>query len=318
MKTFVHIFLILMIPTQTFAQSNIETAKKLWETKNNTEAKKILSSIKDGNKDYATAQYYLGRISVDEGNFEGAKGFFEEAVDANDKVADYFSWLGNTYATIAQKANPLRQGILAPKMKNAWKKAVELDPNNIDSRRSLIAYYLQAPGFMGGSIEKAKVMATEIIKLKPAEGHFQLGGIYSKENNQQAAEYEYTEAVKADPAYTSALGSFYVNQKQFDKAFAYFEDAVKKNPEDYVSIYQIGRTSALSGQKLDRGEECLKKYLTHQPKPNEPSFAGVNTRLGQIYERRGNKAEAKKHFEYALKQDATFKEAKEGLERVTK
>jgi len=318
MKTLVRLFLILLIPTQTFGQSNIEKAKKLWETKNNTEAKKILSAVEDGNKDYAAALYYLGRISFDEGNFEGAKDFFEEAVDANNKVADYFSWLGNTYATIVQNANPLRQGILAKKMKNAWEKAIELDPNNIDSRRSLIAYYMQAPGFMGGSIEKAKVMATEIIKLKPAEGHFQLGEIYSKENNQQAAEIEYIEAIKADPVYTSVLGAFYVNQKQFDKAFAFFEDAIKKNPEDYVSIYQIGRTSALSGQKLDRGEECLKKYLAHQPKPNEPSFSVANTRLGQINEKRGNKAEAKKHFEYALKQDATFKEAKEGLERVTK
>jgi len=317
MKTSIRVLLIFLISTQTFAQSNVEKARKLWEAKNNSEAKKILSTIDKDSKDYAAAQYYLGRISVDEGNFDDASDFFKEAVDANDKVADYYSWLGNTYATIAQKANPLRQGFLAPKMKNAWEKSIELDPSNIDSRQSLIQFYLQAPSFMGGSVEKAKEMAMQITKIKPAEGHLQFGNIYAKENDPQAAEKEYLEAIKADPSYASILGTFYLNQKQFDKAFASFEDVVKKNPEDYASIYQIGKTSALSGQKLDRGEECLKKYLTHQPKQNEPSFAGANMRLGQIYEKRGNKAEAKKHFEAALKQDATLKDAKEGLERVS-
>ena len=123
--------------------------------------------------------------------------------------------------------------------------------------------------------------------------------------------------VKADPNFIGGLANFYVGQKQFDKAFSMFEEAVKKNPEDYVSIYQIGKTSAVSGQKLDRGEECLKKYLNYSPKQNEPSHAGANMRLAQIKEKRGQKAAAKKLFEAALKLDGNLKEAKEGLERVS-
>ncbi|RPH33009.1 MAG: tetratricopeptide repeat protein [Bacteroidales bacterium] len=314
----VRILLILLISSQAFAQSNIDKAKKLWEAKSNAEAKKILTAIDDESKDYAAAQFYLGRISVDEKNFDDAAEFFEEAVDANDKIAEYHLWLGDTYGTIAQSANMLKQGMLAPKMKSAWEKAVSIDPTLIDARQSLIQFYLQAPSFMGGSIDKAKEMAKEIIKIKPADGHLQMGNIYLKENNPQAAEKEYNEAIKADPTYISILGSFYLNQKQYDKAFAFFEDAVKKNSTDYKSIYQIGKTCALSGQKLDRGEECLKKYLGYTPKKNEPSHAGANMRLAQVYEKQGKKAEAKKLFESAYKTDATLKEAKEGLERLSK
>ncbi len=313
----VRILLILLISTQAFAQTNIDKAKKLWEAKNNTEAKKILLTIDDDNKDYAAAQFYLGRISADENNFDDASDFFEEAVSANDKIAEYHLWLGNTYATIAQSANMLRQGMLAPKMKNEWEKAVAIDPSLIDARRSLIQFYLQAPSFMGGSIDKAKEMAKEIIKVKPADGHVQLGNIFLKENNPQAAEKEYNEAIKADPTYASILGSFYLNQKQYDKAFAFFEDAVNKNSADYISIYQIGKTSALSGQKLDKGEACLKKYLGYTPKKNEPSHAGANMRLAQVYEKQGKKTEAKKLFENAYKADNSLKEAKEGLERLS-
>lgn len=313
----VRVLLLLLISSQTIAQTNIEKAKKLWEAKNNVEAKKILSAIDDNNKDYAAAQFYLGRISVDEKNFDTASDFFEEAVDANDKVAEYHLWLGNTYATIAQSSNMLKQGMLAPRMKSEWEKAVSIDPSLVDARSSLIHFYLQAPSFMGGSIDKAKEMANEIIKTNPADGHLHLGNIYLKENNPQSAEKEYNEAIKANPSYVSIMGSFFMNQKQYEKAFAFYEDALKKNPSDYISIYQIGKASALSGQKLDRGEECLKKYLGYEPKKNEPSHAGANMRLAQVYEKQGKKVVAKKLFESALKADPTLKEAKEGLERLS-
>jgi hypothetical protein len=48
------------------------------------------------------------------------------------------------------------------------------------------------------------------------------------------------------------------------------------------------------------------------------SHAGANMRLAQIMEKGGKKSEAKKLYETALKADATLKEAKEGLERVSK
>jgi len=314
----IRILLILLISTQSFAQSNIEKAKKLWEAKSNIEAKKILSAITDEGKDYAAAQYYLGRIAWDEAKFDAASDFFEEAVDANDKIAEYHLWLGNTYATIAQSANMLKQGMLAPQMRSEWEKAISIDPTLIEARRSLIQFYLQAPGFMGGSTDKAKEMANEIAKTKPAEGHLQLGNIYLKENNPQAAEKEYNEAIKVDPTYSPALGSFYVTQKQFDKAYTLFEDALKKDPEDYRLIYQIGKTSSLSGLRSERGKECLLKYLTHQPKQNEPSHARANMRLAQIFENQGDKVEAKKLYESALKSEPSLKLAKEGLVRVLK
>ncbi len=310
-------FLLLSVATG-FAQSKLEQAKTFYEQGKPDQVKKLLNTIGEKDADYAAARYYLGRVAFDEKNYDDASDYFEEAVDANDKVADYHNWLGNTYGTIAQDANMLKQGMLAPKMKKAWENAIALDTKNLEARTSLIQYYLQAPGFMGGSVEKAKEVANQIIKLKPAEGHRQMGNVYMHEKKIPEAEKEFLEMTKADPAYVSALANFYTGQKQYEKAFTLFEEAIKRNPEDYISIYQVGKTSALSGQKLDRGEECLKKYLTHTPQQNEPSHAGANMRLAQIKEKRGNKAEAKKLFETALKLDGNLKEAKEGLERVSK
>lgn len=308
-------FLFLLLSFSLSAQT-VERAKALWEKKNAAEAKKLLLTVKEENKEYAEAQFYLGRIAFDEEKYDDAEEFFEEAIDANSNVADYYNWYGNTLGTIAGNANMLKQGMLAPKMKAAWEKAVALKADMIEPRQSLIQYYLQAPGFMGGSVDKAKEMALEIIKLKPAEGHRQMGNIYLKEKKTTEAEKEFIAMTKADPTTLPGLGNFYITQGQYDKAFSLFEEALKNKPDDMGMVYQIGKISALSGQKPERGEECLKKYLAYTPQKNEPSHAGANMRLAQIKEKQGKKEEAKKLYELALKADASLKEAKEGLERV--
>jgi tetratricopeptide (TPR) repeat protein len=311
-------FFFFSISVCTHGQAKIEQAKALFEQRKYDQVKKMLTPIGEKDADFAAAQYYLGRVAFEEKEYDDAQDFFEEAVDANNKVADYHNWLGNTYGTIAQKSNMIKQGVLAPKMKKAWENTIALDAKNISARTSLIQYYLQAPGFMGGSIDKAKEVASQLTKLKPAEGHHQLGKILLWEKKPAEAEKEFVEMAKAEDWYKRILASFYLDQKQYKKAFALFEEVIKQNPDDYSLIYQLGKASALSGQKLDRGEECLKKYLAHTPQQNEPSHAGANMRLAQIKEKRGNKAEAKKLFETALKMDGSLKEAKEGLERVSK
>lgn len=306
---------ILLATVSVFGQS-VTTGKQLWEQKKYTEARKQLLAIKKDSKDYAAAQYYLGRVAFDEKKYDEAEAFFEAAIDANNKVADYYTWYGNTLGTIAADANLFKQASLGPKMKSAWEKAVQLDPKTVGARESLIEYYLQAPAIAGGSVDKAIEMANEIKKIKPAEGHRQLGNIYYREKKFAEAEKEFIAMTKADATLTPGLANFYVLQKQYDKAFAISDEALKQNPEDMAATYQIGKLSALSGLQLDRGEAALKKYLSYQPQKNEPSHAGATMRLAQIMEKRGKKSEAKSLYQLALKGDATLKEAKEGLERV--
>lgn len=299
--------------------STVTKGKTLFEEKRYDEAVKLLEGVDEDNEAYAAAQYYLGRIAFDQKRLDDAADFFEEATEAKGgNQAEYFSWLGDTYGSIAQDANVIRQGMLAPKMKSAWEKAIALDPKILSARFSLISYYTQAPAMMGGSMEKAKEMARQIITLSPAAGHRSLGNLYLKEKNLTAAEKEYQEMARLDPALLPVLGNFYLNEKMYEKAFALFDEQINKNPNDMLAAYQLGKLSALSGQRLDQGEQYMMKYLAYTPKTNEPSHAGANMRLAQIYEKKGKRAEAKQKYEVALKMDGNLQEAKEGLSRVSK
>lgn len=315
MKTF--LFLLTLLPAALSGQS-LQKARTLYEAGKPAEAEKLLKTIDDDHKEYAEAQYYLGRIAYDKKSYDDASDYFEEATEANDKNPAYFEWLGNTYGTIARDANVVRQGFLAPKMKEAWEKAVALDPENIGARLSLIEFYMQAPGFMGGSVDKAIETAKQIIKLDAARGHQALANIYDRDKKTAEAEKEYIAMVAADAKYQPVLISFYISKSEYDKAFKLVDAEIQKRADDMLMMYQYAKLAALSGKNLDRGEQYLKKYFSYTPKQNEPSHAGAYMRLGMIYEKRGNKAEAKKNYQTALQLDKKMKEAEDGLARVSK
>lgn len=311
--------IFVFLATGAFGQTSLDMGKRLFEQGKYVDATTILDAVDEDDSDYAAAQYYLGRIAFTDKKFEDAADHFEEATESKKgEVAEYYTWLGDTYGTIAGQANILRQGILAPKMKAAWEKAIVLDSKNLGARLSLIQFYTQAPSLMGGSMDKAKEMARQIKTFNAVQGHRSMGNLFVREKNMTAAEGEFIEMVRLDPNTLPLLGNFYMSTKAYDKSFALFDEAIKKNPMDMAAAYQLGRTSAVSGQRLDDGEAYLLRYLAYTPKPNEPSHAGANMRLAQIYEKKGKKADARLKYEAALKIDNTLQEAKDGLSRVSK
>lgn len=299
-----------------FGQSNVETGKGLYEARKYTEAEKIFNAIPSGNTSFGTAQYYLGRIAFDKKLYEKAADYFEKATEANTKNSDYFFYLGMASAETAKTASIFSKPSWASQARKSWETAVELDSKNIGPRLSLVDYYSMVPGVMGGSMDKAKQTANEVMKLNEAEGHWRLGSLFATEGNAVKAEEEFAKMIKANPDYVRYQAIYYSNQKKYEKAVELFEVAIKRTPNDYPTLYFYGKTSAISGLKLDRGEECLKRYLTYIPKYGDPSVASAYLRLGQIKEKQGNKAEAKKNYEAALKLDAGLKDAKAGIERV--
>lgn len=312
------VLLAIFCSLEVFGQSTIDKAKALYEAKKYDEASRLLKSINNSNQTYAEAQFYLGRMAFEQEHYDDAEEYLEAAIEANPKVADYHYWLGSTLGTIAGDANVFKQGMLAPRIKSEFEETVKLDPKNLDAWRGLITFYTEAPGFMGGSYDKAHEVANEIAKIDVAEGHRARASIYSREEKFDEAEKEYLAAYKLKPQLIGQVSAYYISRKQYDKSFKLAEDASQKDPSNMSLIYIIGRTSAISGQRLERGEECMKKYLAYQPKENEPSHGGALMRLGQIYEKRGIKSDAKKSYEAAIKMDPTLKEAKEGLERVSR
>lgn len=265
------------------------------------------------------AAYYLGRTYVAQRQFEKGAEWLEKAVAGAPNEADYHFWLGRAYGQAAMESNLLKQAGLAKKTKAEFEKAVALDPGHLGAREDLVQYYLLAPGFMGGSLEKAREMAAEIRKRDTARGVLAQVAVHLNQKDMAAAERELKAGIAAVPGNARlrmTLGGIYQDQKRWNEAFETLEAGLRADPQNFDLLYQVGRAGAVSGQRLDRAEECLKRYLTHTPGPESAPLANAHHRLGMVYEKKGDKAKARGQYQEAVKRDPNLKEAKEALRKL--
>lgn len=160
--------IVLAGPGSVLAQGGIEAGVRLFENGQFAAARRVFASAVRDNPHDAVAAFYLGRTFFAEENYDHAVRWLEQAVERDGGNAEYHLWLGRAYGHQAMRASVWRQFFLARKVKAHFEKAVELDPDNTAARLDLVEYYLKAPGFLGGSAEKARAQAEE-IKRRDAE-----------------------------------------------------------------------------------------------------------------------------------------------------
>lgn len=262
-----------------------------------------------------------GRNALGAGDTEKAIDLFKQAVAKAPKCADCHKRLGDAYGSAAQKASIFGKASLASKCKDEYDLAVQLDPNLLPARFSLIEFYLQAPGFMGGSESKAVEQANEIKKRDVFQGHRAFARIYEYQKKPDQVRAEYQAMIKEQPNAPKAHYWWGVYLLSVDKnnaaATAEFETSVKLDPNYMPGWFQVGHMAALTGTNMPRGEEALKRYLGYTPTSDEPGIHRAHYWLGAIYEKQGKKAEAKAAYAQSLKLNGSQKDAQEALKRVS-
>lgn len=313
--------LLFQTPTPTPAPpSDMAPGVQLFDTGRLEEARTFFETFLAGNPKSAAAAFYLGQIALTNKDADKAVDWLEKAVTLDPDNSDLHRWLARAYGVAAGKANEVARVRYARDAKSELDKAVRLDPRNLRAHEDLAEFYLRSPEFLGGSLDKARLEGEAVRKFDPVAGRMILANIHFARKENAQAEEQYKAAIQEVPKDNRpriALGFYYQAQQRWDDAFGVFEDALKNEPENWNALYQVGKTSALSGQRLDRGEECLKKYLTYTPKNDAPPLAGAWFRLAMVYEKKGDKAKAAESYRKSLELDSSNAEVRQGLERVS-
>lgn len=292
-----------IVSLDAFSQ-NLVLGKKFMSEKKFDEAYNEFIKFKKGTIGFEESQYNLGLISSRKKEYDKAETYLKQAINLNANKPEYHLALGALYGQMAVEANPLKQGLLAPKIKSAFENAARLDPKNLESRWMLINFYIRAPKIMGGDIEKGKIIANEIMKINQAEGNRAWGTIWRTENKNDLAEKNYKASITLAPdsiKYYFALARFYEAIPDIEKALDTFLKTAKKFPENRMPYLQIGRIIADLGKNLDEGEKALNKFISLTTNSNDKNLANAHYYLGLIEKKRGKTFNAKKQFELALK-----------------
>jgi tetratricopeptide (TPR) repeat protein len=294
----------MTMPLWAERSENLQRGISLCEERRYAEAQICFANELAANPDNWEALYYLSKINLEQGNLDAAIQGAEKLTETGQENSAYFSLLGKAYLYKLQTVSFYERGILAGRVLENLKKAIELDPGNIEARILLANYYVNAPVIAGGSIRKAKEQAEEITKYSPNQGRGLMAQIYTREENYAEAILEYSAILESEPDNADIyyqLGMLYQQMKSWDHAFESFEKAVKVDPDAYESLYQIGRTAVFSARNLEQGIASLKKYLLTEPGQGLPTLDAAHWRLGMLYAAKGDQAAARIEFETALK-----------------
>jgi hypothetical protein len=270
----------------------------------------------------AGAEFLRGCLAWDDRSTDASIGYFEKAASDANATSDYYLWLGNAYGVKAQRANPVSQAMLARKTKSAFEKAVALDGNNVEARYGLLQYYMMAPGIMGGSMTKAEEQGREIKRRNLYRGGMALASLASRRKDTPAIERELKAVREAFPDSINAANSLlnlYMAGSRWSESWALIDTLESGKLTAHARLpFLIGRTAAVSGQQLARGEAALTRYLAKPAARGEPQHSAAQVRLAQILEKQGKVDAAKAAYRAALAQDAKNEDAKKGLKALEK
>ena len=311
---------IVLAPVASPALGDMAEGIALYEAGDVAAAQSVFVEIVAAEPDNAEAIYQLGVTQMAQSELEPAIESFELAVKLDQSNSTYHQRLGEALGSLAGNVGPLKQIRMAGRIHDEFKRAVELNEENIEARFGLITYYLSAPAIAGGSSEKALAQAEAIRKLDPGQGHIAFANVYADNGEHEKAVVSYRAAIAAAPheqdAYL-ALGIALTEQQRFDEAMQVYDDWLKITPDDMSITYQVGRTASIAGRFLDKGRVAFESYTDgYKPGPNEPSLAWAHYRLGLIHEHLGDTEQARAALETALQLDNKHKQAKKALRRV--
>lgn len=259
------------------------------------------------------------RARLQAGKAEQALAAAEKAVKLGPDNAQSHYWQGNAYGMRIGQVGMMGKMGMAPKLRDAFERAVALDPNLLQARSALVEYYLQAPSMMGGGVDKAKLQAAEIGKRDKVAGFMVHGRIATHEEKLADALkfYEAALALRPDDGKVRlAVALAYQQMERWADAFKLLRRWTEQEPKVGTAWYQIGRAAALSGQNLDEGEAALKRYLGMPRAKDEPANQHALYRMGQVQARAGRKEQARASFQAALKLDPKLAEAKAELAKL--
>lgn len=188
------LFLFLFVPISIWSQSNFEKGEKLFQAKKYDEAEVVFETVLKVNPLDVKTLEYLGEIEAHQKSWVKGAEYFKKLKELKPTVADYFFKYGGCLAMRAMEVNKIKAFSMVGDMKEAFEKAIVLNPKHVQARWALIEIYLQLPGILGGSESKAIGYSNELAQFSPVDGYLSRGRIEEYFKRYTAAEKNYIKA----------------------------------------------------------------------------------------------------------------------------
>jgi uncharacterized protein HemY len=293
------VFSLLLLASASSLRADITQANSLLQQGRVDEAATVLRELLSTQPHDATAHQLLCRVNYAQDMADNAIRECELAVTNAPSSSDNQMWLARAYGFKASHANPIAALNLAIKVRTAFERAVQLDPENIHAMGDLGEFYVAAPSLIGGGIDKAQALAAKMQPHFPSEAHRLLALVAEKKKDDAAAENEFSSAVaagKTPDAYID-LGHFYQRHNKLDEMLEALQAAIAADHRKGPALVDAASILTDAHRSPDLAETLLRSYLASLAKTDDAPAFKVHIQLGNLLANRGDAAGA--HSEYA-------------------
>jgi Flp pilus assembly protein TadD len=233
----------------------------------------------------ATIHELLGKAHFMKGDYKKAMASFESAVAAQPDSSSLYHWLGKACGRRAETSNPLMAPGLASKARQNFEKAVALDGKNLEAINDLFSYYIEAPGFLGGGLDKAAALAKRIQAIDPVEYHYAMAQLAEKRKEFNTAETHFRQAVDLAPRQVGRiidLARFLSQRGRHQESETVFAQAEKVAPNEPRLYFERASNYIRARKNLDEAKALLERYLKFPLTPDDPPRAEAEKLLKQV------------------------------------
>jgi tetratricopeptide (TPR) repeat protein len=164
---------------------------------------------------------YLGDIAGKQEDWDAAIDRYGTLKSRFPNNANYWYKYGGAMGMKAKSVNKFKALGLIDDVEAAFLKAAQLDAKHIDTRWALVMLYLELPGILGGSENKAIKYANELMGISKVDGFMAKGYIDEYFKRYTKAETHYLKAHEIGHSKTTYQKLYHLYQqklKNTDKA----------------------------------------------------------------------------------------------------
>jgi tetratricopeptide (TPR) repeat protein len=259
--------------------ADLKRARSLYEETRFDEAIHLLTRA---NSSDPQAIQLLGQSYFMVEDYKKATDTLDRAAGAEPRNAEHQLWLGRAWGRRAETSSFVTAPGYAGKARQHFERAFEYDQSNMDAIGDLFSFYLEAPGFLGGGLDKAENLAKWIQKLDPAEYQFAEAMLAEKRKEFQKTEQHLRQAINLAPRQVGRvldLAKFLARQGRVPESEAAFARAEEIDPTSPKVLYERASVYVKSKRNLEVARDLLRKYLESQLTPDDPTRREAQRKL---------------------------------------
>lgn len=256
------------------------------------------------NADALVASVDLILLQANVAKYDEAIALAQQCMQSHPQHSECHEALGNALGVKAEQGG-MMEGIGAlGTIQDSFEKAIELNPNNVNATVSLMTFYLEVPGLLGGSSKKAKALARHAthpdvamllqakLDIHNEEWDKAKTGLLTITPSTDQSDVALA-ITKQQRDILQEIGMAFLQQSDFTAAESTFRLLISQHAEFAKAHLGLGRALLAQGKAND-ALPALEQSLRLE------ASAAVHYRLGKTWQALGDAAKAKAAYDTAL------------------